>query len=240
VERQKGSVLESRHIYGGGWEPWFNYSYDAAGNMTKRQAIMGGINDSLNVPTEWYDGLNRPTTWENTGANDVPFARSHYQYDNVGREAATWRDEQSSKGEKFWYTLNGQLAVAEYNANQVWTGNPSTWDRWVGYSYTADRLNRSSVNDNGSITNYAVSALNQYVSTNGETIYHDAQLQRLNARGLVLLLRRPEPAHQRPGLDGDRAPPEHLRRPGPVREARRIRVGWFGSLGDLRWLETNR
>jgi RHS repeat-associated protein len=162
------------HIYGGGWEPWFNYSYDAAGNMTKRQAVMGGINDSLNVPTEWYDGLNRPTTWENTGANDVPFARSHYQYDNVGREAATWRDEQSSKGEKFWYTLNGQLAVAEYNADQVWTGNPSTWDRWVGYSYTSDMLNRTSVNDNGSITNYVVSPLNQYTAINGETIYHDA------------------------------------------------------------------
>ena len=64
--------------------------------------------------------------------------------------------------------------MAEYNADQVWTENPSTWDRWVGYNYTADRLNRSSVNDNGSITNYAVSALNQYVSTNGETIYHDA------------------------------------------------------------------
>jgi RHS repeat-associated protein len=125
------------------------------------------------VSTQWYDGLNRPTTWENTQANNVPYARSHYQFDNVGREAATWRDEQSSKGEKFWYTLNGQLAVAEYNANQVWTGNPSNWDRWVGYNYTADRLNRSSVNDNGSITNYVVSPLNQYTAVNGETVYHD-------------------------------------------------------------------
>ena len=42
------------------------------------------------------------------------------------------------------------------------------------------------------------------------------------------------------GLNRSVAPPEHLRRPGAVREARRIRLGWFGSLGDLRWLETNR
>src|SRR5207247_474879 len=34
------------HIYNGGWGPWFNYSYDAAGNMTKRQDVYWGVNDS--------------------------------------------------------------------------------------------------------------------------------------------------------------------------------------------------
>jgi hypothetical protein len=114
-----------------------------------------------------YDDLNRPTTWENTKAGNAWFGRSHYQYDKVGREAATWRDEQSSKGEKFWYTTNNQLAVVEYNADQVWTGYPANWDRWVGYSYTPDMLNRSSVNDGGTITNYSFSSLNQYTGVGG-------------------------------------------------------------------------
>ena len=65
---------------------------------------MSGVNDSLNAPEQWYDALNRPVEWENTGAGDGPFARSWQEYDNVGRMTATWRDEQSSKGEKLWYT----------------------------------------------------------------------------------------------------------------------------------------
>jgi hypothetical protein len=81
------------------WEPWFTYTYDAAGNMTKRQDVCGGVNDSLNVPTEWYDGLNRPVIWENTWTGDAAFARSRYQYDKAGRQVATWRDEEGGKGE---------------------------------------------------------------------------------------------------------------------------------------------
>jgi RHS repeat-associated protein len=156
------------HIYGGGWEPWFNYTYDAAGNMTKRQDVMWGVNDSTNIPSAQYDPLNRPVEWENTGGGDGPFARSWQQYDSVGRMAATWRDEQSGKGEKFWYTGNDQLAVVEYNADQVWTGNPQNWNRWVGYNYTPDLLNRQSVNDNGNVTNYyGFSSINQYTNVNG-------------------------------------------------------------------------
>ena len=105
------------HIYGGGWEPWFNYTYDAAGNMTKRQDVMWGVNDSTNIPSEQYDPLNRPVEWENTGGGDSPFARSWYQYDSLGRRTATWRDEQSGKGEKFWFTADNQLSVVEYNAD---------------------------------------------------------------------------------------------------------------------------
>lgn len=56
----------------------------------------------------------------------------------------------------------------------MWTGSPANWDRWVGYNYTPDMLNRTSVNDSGSITNYANSALNQYSAVNGETVYYDA------------------------------------------------------------------
>ena len=50
--------------------------------------------------------------WENTWAGDVPFARSWYQYDSVGREVATWRDEQSGQGERFEYDPTNQLKKA--------------------------------------------------------------------------------------------------------------------------------
>jgi RHS repeat-associated protein len=162
------------HIYGGSWEPWFNYSYDAGGNVTQIQDQMGGIIDSMNCPSIQYDPLNRPVEWEQRGGSDNVFARSWQQYDSVGRMAATWRDEQSSKGERFSYTANDQLSVVEYNADQVWTGNPQNWNRWVGYNYTADLLNRQSVNDNGTPTNYTISPLNQYTTVNGATFNYDA------------------------------------------------------------------
>jgi YD repeat-containing protein len=101
------------HLFDGIGRPFCNFIYDATGNMTNvemRWVYPNGANFA-------YDDLNRPTTWENTKAGNAWFARSHYQYDKVGREAATWRDEQSSKGEKFWYTTNNQLAVVEYNAD---------------------------------------------------------------------------------------------------------------------------
>jgi RHS repeat-associated protein len=184
---QVGTVYQIRYdytqrnqlanIYGGGWEPWFHYTYNETGNITKRQALLGGTNDSINAPAASYDGLNRPTIWENTKAGDAWFARSHYQYDKVGRELATWRDEDngsgSNRGEKFWYTATNHLWVAEYNAEQVWTDNPVNQDRWVAYTYTPDMLNRSNVNDLSTIANYTTSALNQYTSVNGETIYYD-------------------------------------------------------------------
>lgn len=90
---QRGQLA---HIYDGGGTPWFNYTYDAAGNMTQRQAPYAGANDSVNAWSQFYDPLNRPTMWENTGWGGSPYARSWYQYDTVGREVATWRDEQSS------------------------------------------------------------------------------------------------------------------------------------------------
>ncbi len=58
-----------------------------------------------------------------------------------------------------------------YNAERVWTGTAQNWDRAVDYTYTADTLNRQSVTDNGAVTSYAPSALNQYQSNAG-TIYN--------------------------------------------------------------------
>ncbi len=77
------------HIKDGGGSQWFTYSYDPAGNMTKRQDVYGGVNDSTNIVdsygTSQYDALNRPTMWEQTGtvngASNTAFARSHFAYD---------------------------------------------------------------------------------------------------------------------------------------------------------------
>jgi YD repeat-containing protein len=79
----------------GGPTSWFTYSYDLAGNLVKRQDVYNGVNDSMNLPGQYYDGLNRPTMCEQTQAGDALFARSWYQFDKAGRETATWRDEQS-------------------------------------------------------------------------------------------------------------------------------------------------
>jgi YD repeat-containing protein len=161
------------HIYDGGWTPWFNYTYDAAGNMTKRQDVYWGVNDSENIPSQSYDALNRPVEWENTGGGDSPFARSWYQYDKVGREVATWRDEQSGKGDFFNYTVRNQLNTAVYDADQVWTGNPGNWLNRRDYGYTADGLNRARVNLNGPVDGYQANALNQYTSVGGQGLGYD-------------------------------------------------------------------
>jgi RHS repeat-associated protein len=140
-----------------------SFAYDPNGNLTNRTSNWLYPSGT----SYFFDQLNRVTQIDHGNAWFI-FSRPHFQYDSVGREIATWRDEQSGKGEHFWFTATNQLAVVEYNADQVWTANPQNCDRWVGYNYTSDLLNRQSVNDNGMFTNYAVSQMNQY-SVNGAT-----------------------------------------------------------------------
>lgn len=158
------------HIYQASGGVFFSYTYDAAGNMTKRKDEWGGVNDSTNAQ---YDALNRATMWEQTGAGDGWFARSWYQYDNVGREVATWRDEEGSKGERFSYNPTNQLTSAKYKATQVWTGNPLNPARTTTYNYTLDNLNRQSVTDNGVVSNYTFDDLNQYTNVGGQALGYD-------------------------------------------------------------------
>jgi RHS repeat-associated protein len=162
------------HIYwDSGHTPWINYSYDASGNMTKRQDVYAGVNDSVNIPSAYYDALNRPTVWENTWAGDIAFARSHYKYDSDGREVATWRDEEANKGERFVYNPTNQLISAKYKADQVWTENPLYPTRTVSYTMTPDALNRQSVTDNGVVSNYGISSMNQYTTWAGQAPRYD-------------------------------------------------------------------
>jgi RHS repeat-associated protein len=160
------------HIRDGNNNPAWTYTYDIAGNVTNRLGqwiYANGVNHA-------YDDLNRTTQIEQGNASIV-FARSHYQYDNVGREVATWRDgpqdDPGSKGERFWYATNNEVTTAWYKASNVWTASPSSPATWRGYTYTPDKLNWSSVNDNGYNAPFAANALNQYTSVNGSTPQYD-------------------------------------------------------------------
>jgi RHS repeat-associated protein len=97
------------------------------------------------------------------------------QYDKAGREVATWRDEQSTQGERFDYLPNGQLKAARYNATQVWTGTPANESLKVDYAYTPDGLNRQSVTENGAVTSYGygANALNQITTWGSQTASYD-------------------------------------------------------------------
>ena len=164
-----------RTIYDGSWTPLFNYSYDSAWNMTKRQGVYGGVNDSTKIlnaaGVSQYDALNRPAIWEQTGAGDVFLARSYQQYDSLGRLKATWRDEQGGKGELFGYNPMGQLTDVSYNADAVYSGTAYNPTRTV--SYTVDALNRASMNDNGDVSSYTPNPLNQYENVGGTEITYD-------------------------------------------------------------------
>jgi RHS repeat-associated protein len=169
------------HIYPAGTVPWFTYTYDLNGNMIKRQDVLGGGNDSTNIidanGVSQYDPLNRPIMWEQTGTingtHDSAFARSHFQYDKLGRLTASWRDEQGGKGEWYGYHVTGPLTGVAYNADGVSTGAPQNATRSVDYFLTPDTLNRSVMNDSGEPSSYTPNALNQYTDINGGGLYYD-------------------------------------------------------------------
>jgi RHS repeat-associated protein len=169
------------HIKDGGGTQWFAYSYDLTGNMTKRQDVYGGLNDSTNIMdsggVSQYDQLNRPMMWEQiatvNGTHDSAFARSHFKYDSLSRLTGSWRDEQAGKGEWFGYHATGQLTDVAYNADNVSSGTPQNATRTVNYTMTPDTLNRSTMTDTGDLSTYTPNALNQYTDINGGGLYYD-------------------------------------------------------------------
>src|ERR1700731_590352 len=158
----------ARVEFGGpGGSAWYNLTYDVNGNLRKRQNVLQG-GDSTNFA---YDEINRIAMVEQTSAADTVFARSWRQYDNLNRMTATWREEQSAKGERFGDETLGQLTSAVYNADYVQTPNPANWDRSV--SYNVDSLNRLGVNENGTLTSYSADAVNQYTAITGQGAAYD-------------------------------------------------------------------
>jgi RHS repeat-associated protein len=162
-----------KHIYTDGWT--FEYNYDPSGNVTTRQATYNDKVSSTNCPSDDYDALNRPRTWEQTSLGSR-FSLSNYQYDRSNREVATWREEEDNRGERFTYEPTNQLATAAYNGH-VANGPPSDATRTVTYAYTPDKLNRSSmveVGGSGAVVEYSPNALNQYRSIPGHTYGYDS------------------------------------------------------------------
>jgi RHS repeat-associated protein len=174
-----------RTIFDGNWTPWFNHSYDLAGNMARRQDVYGGVNDSTNIVdgagVSQYDALNRPMLWEQTKAGNAAFARSHFSYDNLGRLTGSWRDEQGLKGEWFGYNTTGQLTDVSYNADGVSIGNPQNASRTVNYTIAPNTLNWLSMNDNGEVSAYTANGLNQYENVGGGGLSYD---EKFNLTGL--------------------------------------------------------
>jgi RHS repeat-associated protein len=156
------------HVKSPGGTVYFEFTYDKNGNLTKRQNVWQGL-DSTNFE---YDNLNRVTLCEQTGANDVPFAASHYAYDSVGNLQYTWRNEEGNKGERFTYDADNQLKTVFYNADAPWNATPTGFDRSAAYYYSADRLNRIKMGDNqnGSVvwTDYTPNGLNQYTAVTAQ------------------------------------------------------------------------
>jgi YD repeat-containing protein len=161
----------SHMLDGDSSNPFYDFSYDAAGNETQRQSRVW----YTNVTNFEYDSLNRVITVENGTANWI-FGRSHYQYDNVGREVTTWREDDhglgGSRGERFEYESTNQIKKASYDAENVWTGTAQNAVKTQDYTYTPDRLNRQTVNDNGTISSYSASLLNQ-CAVNGAIYNYD-------------------------------------------------------------------
>ncbi|MEY2489599.1 MAG: hypothetical protein QOC70_1541 [Verrucomicrobiota bacterium] len=145
--------------------------------MTTREVQNGANSSSTHCPTENYDALNRPTTWEQTGSNGF-HALSHYQYDQMNREVATWRDQDGSRGERFTYEPTNQLSHIDYNAQNVSGGNPTNAERTVSYAYTPGKLNRDRMIETTGLgtleTNYAPNLLNQYTAVGGMSYQYDS------------------------------------------------------------------
>jgi hypothetical protein len=89
------------------------------------------------------DDVNRVTNLD-LGNATTYFQHNHYQYDSVGRETATWHDE-DGKGEWFRYTPSSQVKEARYDAQQVWTDNPANAVLSESFVYKPDTLNRSNL-----------------------------------------------------------------------------------------------
>jgi RHS repeat-associated protein len=162
-----------------------NFTYDASGNMTSRlQSWL--YNNGTNFA---YDDLSRVSQIE-LGDNSHIFSTRHFQYDTVNREKLTWRDEDNGfgtgRGERFEYDPSNQLKKVYYEAQNVWATNPANAVNTQEYSYTADRLNRASVSNNGVVTSYVMpNGMNQYTTVGGQGVSYDARFNIAGYNGMT-------------------------------------------------------
>jgi RHS repeat-associated protein len=190
-----------------GGNPYFEYTYDENGNLTKRQHMTEGQGqDSTKFV---YDEINRVTLCDQR-AHEGPsyFARSNYNdYDLVNNLKSISREEDGNTGELFGYDDANQLSSVSYRVDvvphapgsiggvggdkeevekdaerealaaleadpvreplaegagiEVLVAGPRT------VTYDNDAINRRSMTDNGTVTNYGRNYLNQYTAVTG-------------------------------------------------------------------------
>ncbi len=139
--------------------PFFQYSYDAAGNVTQRlnQRLSG---DSTVTS---YDAMNRPQVCRQNRPGAANFAVSHYDYNKRGDLKDTYRDEEGGKGDYFSYDDIDQVATALYSATGPSDSNPA---KRVTYNLSVRNRTSMTVDDNilntTTTTTYTPVDLNQY------------------------------------------------------------------------------
>jgi len=104
------------HIKTGG-SPYFEYSYDVNGNVTKRQHMVQGAGQDST--TFVYDDINRVTLCDQRAHNTSSyFSRNNYNdYDLVNNLKSISREEDGNTGELFVYDDANQLSGVSYKAD---------------------------------------------------------------------------------------------------------------------------
>ena len=138
----------------------FQYRYDAASNEIERDNMFNGVKQLYP-----RDELNRITNWDVRKGNST-LGHEGYTYDGMNR--ITIVDWANGNTDNFTYYKDGELNVAHL-------GN---FNRTVTYNVDNDG-NRTSVVDNGTPTNYALSNpnLNEYGTVGGLMVSNNSDHQ---------------------------------------------------------------
>ena len=162
----RGLVKEVQQWGGSSPLTWATYTNNAAGERTRRTHYNGTYGVTL------YDGAGRPTRRDHFKSNGSPIQTQQWGFDL--RDRRTWLVRDGGYGDTYRYYADGQLRdhrqdVLRPDLN-FW--NPAAFtDTW---NYDAAG-NRTSWNENGTVTSYATNSLNQYTSVTGSAIAHDGR-----------------------------------------------------------------
>lgn len=139
--------------------PLVHYMYDLAGNRINKKLING------TVAQYQYDDANQVLEIMHQRWG-ISFARFNYGYDEVKRRTFVKRD--NHKGDVYRYDPLDQLTDVQYEVSNPETA-PGGSIRTVNYFHDATG-NRLFVKDNGTLTNYNLNNMNQYVSVGGSSL----------------------------------------------------------------------
>ena len=128
------------------------YSYDAAGRLSRED------NGNGTYTKYTYDLVGQVTSIINYNASNAVNSSYEYIYDNLGRRTSLTTLEGK--------TTYGYDAIGQLTSVTLPTGHK------IEYAYDAAG-NRTTVKDDGVITNYATNNLNQYTQVGGATYSYD-------------------------------------------------------------------